>query len=99
MNSLANSTEVARLYKDFSDSFTANDDDAVRRIYRELLHVGCPRAEIVDEALRLASKRQGGLPEPSLKEPIASANAMERFGDNERLAQFRAAAGLLSDVV
>ena len=40
MNAPANSTEVARLYEEFSRSFSANDDEAVRHVYRELLRRG-----------------------------------------------------------
>jgi hypothetical protein len=59
MHNSENSTEAALLYRQFSEAFTAEDDDAVRRIYRKLLNLGCPRAEIVEEAVRLASNRDG----------------------------------------
>src|SRR5689334_22364301 len=49
------STEVTHLYQEFSERFRAQDDEAVRRIYRELLSLGCPRAEIINAAVRLAS--------------------------------------------
>ena len=51
--------EAALLYREFSEAFTAENDDAVRLIYRKLLNLGCPRAEIVEEAVRLASNRDG----------------------------------------
>lgn len=50
------STEVAYLYQEFSERLRSHDDEAVRRIYRELLGLGRPRAEIVDAAVRLASQ-------------------------------------------
>jgi len=90
MNSPANSTEVARLYKDFSDSVIANNDDAVRRIYRELLRLGCPRAEIVDEALRLAGRSQAGCAAPELTEPINKSNSIERVFAIDRLSKLPA---------
>lgn len=46
------SEEVARLYKQLSESFRANNDEAVRFIYRELLRLGRPRMEILAEAAR-----------------------------------------------
>jgi hypothetical protein len=87
MNSPLNSPEVARLYKEFSDSVTANDDDAVRRIYRELLRLGCPRAEIFDEALRLAGRNQAICAEPGLTERIAKSNSMELVFAIHRLSK------------
>ena len=57
MHNSENSTEATLLYRQFSEAFTAEDDDAVRLIYRKLLNLGCPRAEIVEEAVRLASNR------------------------------------------
>jgi hypothetical protein len=57
MHNSENSTEAALLYRQFSEAFTAEDDDAVRRIYRKLLNLGRPRAEIVEEAVLLASNR------------------------------------------
>src|SRR5205823_13289158 len=45
------------LYRQLSEAVTEEDDDAVRLIYRKLLNLGCPRAEIVEEAVRLASNR------------------------------------------
>ena len=98
MNAPANSTEVARLYEEFSRSFSANDDEAVRHVYRELLRLGLPRAEIVDEAVRLAGTHQGGSPQPLLKEPIARAEAVERFG-MDRIAQSQAVTEPVSDAV
>jgi hypothetical protein len=59
MHNSENSTEAALLYRQFSEAVTAENDDAVRLIYRKLLNVGRPRAEIVEEAVRLASNRHG----------------------------------------
>jgi len=59
MDNPGNSAEVVSLYREFSDSFRANNDEAVRRIYRELLLLGRPRGEIVDAAMRLAGSNVG----------------------------------------
>jgi len=61
MDAPENPSEIAGLYRKFSASFRANDDEAVRRIYRELLRIGRPRAEILDEAARLSMDRSGKL--------------------------------------
>jgi len=59
MHDSENSTDAALLYRQFSEAFTAENDDAVRLIYRKLLNLGISRAEIVEEAVRLASNRDG----------------------------------------
>jgi hypothetical protein len=92
-----NSTEVAHLYKECAASFRANDDEAVRRIYRELLLLGRPRAEIVEEAERLASSR-GGLDNPATAQGTARAPAAEAPASIDRIAQVRTAGAVLLDV-
>lgn len=59
MHNSENSTDAALLYRQFSEAFTAEDDDAVRRVYRKFLNFGRPRTEIVEEAVRHASNRDG----------------------------------------
>lgn len=98
MNPPTDSAEVARLYKEFSASFSAHDDEAIRRIYRELLRLGRARAEIVDEAVRLASCNQSRLAKPSAQQPPARSNSIESFGI-DRIAQLRAAKEPPSDMV
>jgi hypothetical protein len=92
-----NSTEVSHLYQEFAAFFRANDDEAVRRIYRELLLVGRPRAEIVREAERLASSR-GGLDNPATAQGTARAPAAEAPASIDRIAQVRTGGAVLLDV-
>jgi hypothetical protein len=61
MSTVALSEEVAHLYREFAVGVRANNHEAVRRIYRELLDSGRPRAEIIDEAMRLAPAAQATL--------------------------------------
>jgi hypothetical protein len=65
------SSDVERLYAQFSDCFGVKDDEAVRRIYRELLRMGRPRAEILEHAVRLAS----------------DSGDFAKFGPDERLSK------------
>jgi len=92
-----NSTEVTHLYQEFAAFFRANDDEAVRRIYRELLLLGRPRAEIVEEAERLASSR-GGLDNLAMGQGTARARAAEAPASIDRIAQVRTAGAVLLDV-
>ena len=99
MDPLLNSKEIARLYREFSDSFVGNDDEAIRGIYRELLRLGRPRAEIVKEAVRLAASTQGGFPEPASTEPIGRSHSKERFVGIDRFSKLRVAQQPACDVV
>ena len=58
MGAVALSEKVAGLYNEFADNFRSNNHEAVRRVYRELLAAGRPRAEIVNEAMRLGTAAQ-----------------------------------------
>jgi len=93
MSAPEDSTEVAHLYRQFSDFFEAKDDEAVRQIYRQLLRLGRPRAEIVNEAARLASNgaRFGNLP---VKERPAGRPAAGAQADDHLIAQMHLAAGV-----
>jgi len=53
-----NSEEVARLYTELVNSFGSNDSEAVRLIYRALLRLGRPRAEILAEVARVAAAQE-----------------------------------------
>src|SRR5205814_7200902 len=53
-NPPGNSEEIARLCAELVTSFGANDAEAVRLAYRELLRLGRPRAEILAEVARIA---------------------------------------------
>lgn len=59
MSTPEDSTDIGHLYQEFSASFQADDEEAMRRVYRELLCLGRPRAEIVGQAVRLASNGTG----------------------------------------
>jgi hypothetical protein len=89
MSAPEDSTEVAHLYRQLSDSFQAKDDEAIRRIYRELLRLGRPRSEIVNEAARLASNGAG-----FAKEGPAGRARAETQADTDRIAKMHLAAGV-----
>ena len=57
-NPVQNSEEVARLYAELVNSFGSNDSEAVRLIYRALLRLGRPRAEILAEVARVAAAQE-----------------------------------------
>jgi hypothetical protein len=90
------STEVADLYEEFSERFRAHDDEAVRRIYRELLGLGRPRAEIVNAAVRLAS--QGASFGNPGSRGVGRALMPNELTSMDPVAQSRPAAGLLLSV-
>jgi len=92
-----NSTEVSRLYEKFSDSFRADDDEAVRRIYRQLLRLGRPRAEIVEEAVRLASS-SGGLDNLATGQRVAKWTAAEAPAGMDPTKQMRTADAFFPDI-
>ena len=89
MSAPEDATEVAHLYRQLSDSFQAKDDEAIRRIYRELLRLGRPRSEIVNEAARLASNGAG-----FAKEGPAGRARAETQADTDRIAKMHLAAGV-----
>ena len=90
------STEVAHLYQEFSERVRAHDDEAVRRIYRELLGLGRPRAEIVDTAVRVAS--QGASFGNSGNRGAARALTPDELTARDPVAQSLTAAGFLLSV-
>jgi hypothetical protein len=93
MTAPEDSTELAHLYEEFSERFRAHDDEAVRRIYRELLRLGRPRAEIVDAAVRFASNG-AGFSNPPNKRP-AGAPTAEAVDGADPIAEMPTAAGFL----
>src|SRR5438045_4035926 len=87
MNTPTDAPEVARSYREFLDSFQANDDKAVRQSYRELLRLGRPRAEILDEAVRLFGTNNAGL--DTFGDRLAKSNPVEPLGSADRIARLR----------
>jgi hypothetical protein len=82
MDTPPQSSDIERLYAQFSDCFGAKDDESIRRIYRELLRVGRPRGEILE---RLASN-SGGFAEFGLDERLSKRKDVEkvdRIGESE----------------
>jgi hypothetical protein len=82
MDTPPQSSDIERLYAQFSDCFGPKDDEAIRRIYRELLRVGRPRGEILE---RLASN-SGGFAEFGLDERLSKQKEVEkvdRIGESE----------------
>ena len=57
-NAPGNSEEVTRLYTQLATSFGANDGEAVRFTYRELLRLGRPRMEILAQVARVAAAQE-----------------------------------------
>src|SRR5215471_3785102 len=90
MSAPQDSTEVTQLYQEFSDSLRVNNDEEIRRIYRELLRLGRPRAEIVDEVARLAGSGggSGGLVIEQRTPPPA-----EALSESDRMEQTLAPVG------
>jgi len=86
MDTPPNSAEVVRLYREFSDSFRAKDDEAVRQIYRQLLRLGRPRAEIVDEAFRFGVPNCADLDRSRACEQGAAAKPIEPIVRVDRIA-------------
>src|SRR5262249_1879578 len=91
MRAPEDSTEVTQLYQEFSDSLRVNSDEEIRRIYRELLRLGRPRAEIVDEVARLAGSGggSGGL----VTEQPTPPPPAEALFDSDRMEQTLAPVG------
>src|SRR3954452_12973493 len=71
-NPPGNSEEIARLCAQLVTSFGANDAEAVRLAYRELLRLGRPRAEILAEVARIAAAQE---PKPTAPGSLAKAIA------------------------
>jgi len=57
-NAVGNSEDVARLYTELVNSFSSNDTEAVRLIYRALLRLGRSRTEILAEVARVAAAQE-----------------------------------------
>jgi len=57
-NAVGNSEDVARLYTELVNSFSSNDTEAVRLIYRALLRLGRSRTEILAEVAWVAAAQE-----------------------------------------
>src|SRR5215472_18477359 len=97
MESATNSQEIGTLYKGFSDAFHAGDDEAVRRIYRELLRLGRPRAEIVDTAVRLSAATGVGLATQDRGDLVTKQKSVTPFRDVDLI--FRSQSGKKSELL
>src|SRR5260221_4046768 len=59
LESVAMVGNIEQLYDELSDHIRLKDDEGVRRVYRDLLHAGRSRSEVVGEVIRLGLVKHG----------------------------------------
>jgi hypothetical protein len=69
---IRSSDEISRLYKQLADRISDNNEEEVRRVYKELLRSGVPLAEIVGMAMssvhKMENRRENGGSEWAINE-------------------------------
>jgi hypothetical protein len=89
MRTSTDGKEVAALYSEFRDCLAANNQDQVKRVYRELVRAGRPLSEILGQAANIADTVQKleppeAPPQQSIPQQSTRLDSMSRNSDRAR---------------